>query len=125
MSRARLPLEISDYIVDLLPVRKRKTLKACCLVSKSWVPRARRKLFRGVTFRSLDDLKAWKDTFPDPFNSPARYTRTLSISCTQVIFAAAVKESDWIQAFCNVKHLSVGGTKHFHFWFLSQLLTRS
>ena len=126
MSRPRLPPEISNYIVDFLPVRKRKTLKACCLASKSWVPRARKKLFRGVTFRSPDNLKAWRETFPDPFDSPARYTHSLFIDCPQVIFAAVAGNSDWIQAFCNVVYLRVGsGTKHFPFWCLSQFLTRS
>ena len=110
MSRPRLPLEISDYIVDLLH-GQRQALKNCCLVSKSWVPRARNHLFGGVTFDSLIDLKAWKETFPDPLNSPAHCTHSLYIYSEEVLPAVVVREGDWIQAFSNVVCLDMSGTR--------------
>lgn len=111
MSCPRLPPEISDHIVDLLRGDP-KTLKICCLVSKSWVARARRQLFCDVDFNDLDDLKAWKKTFPDPGNSPALYTRWLWIGHAQVIPDAFAKESGWVQAFSNVVWLSLwNGTR--------------
>ena len=117
-----LPSEISDYIVDLLH-RDRKTLGACCLVSKSWIPRARKHLFHGVHFYSPRDIKDWKEAFPDPIDSPAYYTRDLFIWSTLVIPAAVVEGSGWIHAFSNVVRLRVWGTICLHFRFLPQLLT--
>lgn len=125
MSRSHLPQEISDYVVDLLHGES-KPLRNCCLVSKSWVPRARKHLFGEVAFRSLGDLKAWKESFPDPVNSPAYYTHSLFITCTRVISAAAVEESGWIRAFHNVVRLSVwDGMRDPRFCFLPQFLTCS
>lgn len=123
MSRSRLPLETSDYILDLL-CSEPETLKACCLVSKSWFPRARKQLFREVQFDFIEDVDAWKETFPDPANSPARYTRSLSIYCAEVIPTAVAEEGGWIQAFSNVVCLRVRGTRYFRFRLLPQLLTR-
>ena len=122
MSCPRLPPEVSEYVIDLLHSQP-ETLGGCCLVSKSWVPRARKHLFRHVRLRSFDDLKAWQKNFPDPANSPAYYTRSLFIGCAQVIPAAVEEEGGWIQAFSNVTCLSVSSTRHFRFWFLPQLLT--
>jgi hypothetical protein len=59
MSDPHLPPELSDYIVDLLHDQP-ETLKWCCLVSKSWVPRTRRHLFGDIAFRYIPDLEAWK-----------------------------------------------------------------
>lgn len=124
MSRSRLPPEVSDCIIDLLH-SEHKTLKVCCLVSKSWVPRVRKHLFAEVVLRSLDALEAWKQTFPDPVGSPGYYTRSLYISCPQVIFAAVVEENGWIRAFFNVVRLRVRGARYLCSRFLPQLLTRS
>ncbi|KAF9644347.1 hypothetical protein BDM02DRAFT_3103092, partial [Thelephora ganbajun] len=44
-----LPPETLDYIVDFLH-DNRETLEQCCLVSKSWVPRARKHLFADIKF---------------------------------------------------------------------------
>jgi len=93
--------EILDYIIDLLR-DKRKTLERCCLVSKSWVPRTRGHLFADIKFRSPSDLRAWRETFPDPANSPAYHTRSLL-----VVTAADAEEGGWIRTFHNVVRLEV------------------
>ena len=36
-----------------------ETLKRCCLVSKPWVPRIRKRLFAGIEFRSVAALELW------------------------------------------------------------------
>jgi hypothetical protein len=117
MSRSRLPPEISDCVVDLLH-DEREGLKKCCLVSKLWVARARKHLFNRVAFRSLDDLNTWKQTFPDPGNSPAYYTHSLVINYRRAISAAVVEEAGWIRAFSNVVRLEVRGTSCLRFYFL-------
>jgi len=101
--RSHLPLEILDYIVDLLH-NEPETLQQCCLVSKSWVPRTRRHLFADVSFRSLVDLRAWKGAFPDPANSPAYHVHSLLVSYPHSITA---KEGGWIRTFHNVVRLEV------------------
>ena len=67
-----------DRIIDLLH-DELETLKQCCLVSKSWVPRTRKNLFAEIEFRSESDLESWKKTFPDVANSPACQALTLSV----------------------------------------------
>ena len=124
MSWSRLPPEISDYVVDLLQ-DEAEALHECCLVSKSWTPRARKPLFGEVAFNSLVDLKVWKETFPDPLNSPAHYTRCLFINTEKVIPAAVVEESGLVQAFSNVVRLELWGMRYFRLRFLPLLLTRS
>jgi hypothetical protein len=74
-----LPPEILDFIVDHLRDEP-TTLKACCVVSKSWIHRTRKHLFASVEFRApKSHIELWKKTFPDPSNSPAHHTRSLSI----------------------------------------------
>ena len=73
-----LPPEVFDLIVDHLHCEP-TTLKACCLVSKSWVPRAQYHLFVDICFGSPISVQLWMKAFPDPSNSPAHHTRTLSI----------------------------------------------
>jgi len=98
-----LPPETLDTVIDHLH-DELAALKACCTVSKSWVPRTRRHLFARVEFNiSTSNLEAWKETFPDPSNSPAHYTRSLSIY-------GITDADDWIRAFLNVEHLLLQGT---------------
>ena len=104
MPNPRLPRETLDYITDLL-YDELETLRECCLVSKSWVPRARKHLFADLKFRSTDDLDSWKKTFPDPSNSPAHLTHTLTICCPQAVTAADVKAGGWIPTFSHVTRL--------------------
>ena len=99
MSSPTFPLEILDHIVDLLHDNT-EALKQCCLVSKSWIPRTQRHLFAHIQFLR-NRLKLWKVTFPDPTNSPAYHTRTLTICLS----AEGVEEGDWILPFSHVQRL--------------------
>ena len=107
MSNPHLPPEMLDHIVDLLH-NKPKALELCCLVANSWVPRTRKHLFADIKFDSAVDLKLWKKTFPDPSNSPARYTRTLFVDCPQAVTEADAGEGGWIRAFCRVSRFVMG-----------------
>jgi len=99
------PPEILDLIVDHLH-NEPATLKACCVVSKSWVPRTRKHLFAHVKFLvSKSNIELWKKTFPDPQDSPARHTRSLSISGIPFVTAADEGVGGWIRTFRNVVHL--------------------
>ena len=100
-----LPLELLDLIVDEL--RDESTaLKTCCAVSKSWIPRTRKHLFAHIKLNTRSShIERWKETFPDPSNSPARYTRSLYIRGIPIITPADTDASGWICAFHGVVHL--------------------
>jgi hypothetical protein len=99
------PPEILDIIVNQL--RDEPTaLKSCCVASKSWIHRTRIHLFASVEFRAPNShIKLWKKTFPDPSNSPAHHTRSLSICGLSAITAEDADASDWIRTFHNLVHL--------------------
>ena len=100
------PPEILDQIVDHLHDDP-AALGACCLVSKSWIPRTRMYLFTRVKFTSELPFGRWVKAFPNPPNSPAHYTRTLTVlSHRAAVTAVAV---DWIRAFHNIVHLHLYG----------------
>ena len=97
-----LPPEIHDLIVDFLH-DERVALNACCLVSKSWVPRARSHLFTHIELGAhLSRVSQWTTTFPDPSNSPGHYARSLTIHGSLTTTPLFV---NWIQAFSSVVHL--------------------
>ena len=96
-----LPPEILDLIVDFLH-DELGALKACCLVSKSWVHRIREHIFADVELSWESHIKLWKKTFPDLSNSPARYTRNLTIYTSQSLTSAG-----WIRAFSGLVRLEV------------------
>ena len=104
-----LPPELLDLIVDHsshLPT----TLKTCCLVSKSWIPRARRHLFAHVVFHSHEwssDIESWIEAFPDPLNSPAHHTRSLVISGFLAVIAATAHGHAWVRSFNSIIKLAV------------------
>ena len=106
MSNPSLPPEMLDHIVDFL-YDDIEPLSECCLVSKSWVPRARKHLFAKVQFYSLDDIKAWRETFPDPSNSPAHYTRILVVNCFRRATEQDPTEGGCIPAFSRVVQLDL------------------
>jgi len=60
--------ELLDLIVDHLR-GELTTLETCCVVSKSWVPRAQKHLFAHVEFH----VELWKKAFPDPSTRHLRY----------------------------------------------------
>jgi len=107
MSNPHLPPEMLDCVIDLLH-DETETLKQCCLVSKSWVPRTRNNLFADINFRSESELESWKKTFPDVANSPACQTRTLTVGCPWLVTASDAEEGGWIRAFSGVSSLHVG-----------------
>ena len=101
----RLPLEIRDLIIDQLHDEP-TTLKACCLVSKSWIPRTRRHLFARVVFDTVDHpFTSWLKIFPDPSNSPARHTRSLSIHRLPAVTTTDAGVAKCIRTFHNVVYL--------------------
>ena len=105
-SQPHLPQEIIDYIVDLLQ-DERKTLKQCCLVSKSWLPRTRKYIFRKIRFKSPADPTIWTRMFPDPTNSPGHLADSLHVACVEAIVDTIVKSCDWVWSFSNVVRLEV------------------
>ena len=105
-----LPPEILDLIVDHLggePI----TLKSCCLVSNQWVPRTRRHLFARVEFDpEKSPIESWMKTFPDPSNSSAHYTHSLSVSDLQNFTANGSSLRTWTRAFRNLEHMNINAT---------------
>ena len=101
-----LPPEILDLIVDHL-CDYQITLKACCVVSKSWIPRTRKHLFARIKFHTTKPhVRRWKKLFPDPSNSgsPAHHTRSLTF-CGLPVVTKKSGVGGWIRAFRNVVHL--------------------
>ena len=99
------PPEIVDLIIDR-PHDQPATLKTCCVVSKSWIPRARKQLFAHVEFHdSKSPIDLWKRAFPDSSNSPAHHIRSLFVDAS-VVDPGAV---NWIRTFHNVEHLKLSG----------------
>jgi hypothetical protein len=107
MSNSHLPAEMLDHVVDHLH-DARDALRNCCLVSKSWVPRARKHLFADIWFPTATRIQSWKATFPDPSTSPACYADALFIDCSQVVTAVDAEAGGWIRGFSRVEHLEVG-----------------
>ena len=101
MSNQHLPEELLDLIVDLLH-DERRTLRKCCLVSKSWIPRARKHLFANIELYGAKALQSWKTAFPDPSTSPACYVRILIAVCLPEIVTAGAEEGGCISTFTNV-----------------------
>ena len=104
-----LPPEILDLVIDFL-YDEPETLRQCCLVSKSWVPRTRKHLFAVIEFHTKDKIEAWRKAFPDPSDSPARYTQSLKITCPRAITEADGIEGGWITTFSRLEHLQVKGS---------------
>ena len=104
-----LPPEILDSIIDHLRDEP-TTLKACCVVSKSWIHRTRTHLFARVEFYDLKShVELWKKTFPDPSNSPAHHTRHLSVYGLSHVTAVDAEAGGWIRTFYNLVHLHLEG----------------
>ena len=101
-----LPAEMLDHVVDYLHDTQ-DTLRNCCLVSKSWVPRTRKHLFADIGFPTAKSLQSWKETFPDPSTSPAYYAKALSVGCFHLVTAADAEVGGWIRGFSHIVHLEV------------------
>ena len=114
MTLRSLPPELLDLIVDY-SCDQQATLRACCLVSRSWVPRARRHLFAHVVFDSdgcSSDIEPWMEAFPDPSNSPAHYARSLAIHGLTAVTAATTHGHAWVRSFHYIVKLAVDT----HWW---------
>ena len=106
-----IPPEIFDLIVDHLH-GKTITLKACCLISRSWVPRARRHLFAHVEFSSRRfPIRLWMNAFPDPSTSPGHHTRSLWLSDLDAIIAAGTSAQTWVHHFRLIEELEVANVR--------------
>ena len=107
MMSCLLPPEILDLIIDQLH-NEPTTLRACCLVSKSWIPRTRKHLFAHVEFDAEElTFISWMKTFPDPSNSPAHHTRILTV-CRPASATDTATDTDvtsCARTFHNVVHL--------------------
>ena len=99
-----LPPEIFDLIIDHLH-DDAIALRACCFVSKSWVPRTQRYLFAHIKFTTESSLESWMRTFPDPSNSPAHHVRTLSIRGIEVFASVNADGYVWLRSFNNTETL--------------------
>ena len=106
MPHPHLPPEICDSIIDLLH-NEPQTLGRCCLVSKSWIPRARKNLFAVIRFSSRAKIDKWKEVFPDPSNFPALYTHTLEVNYFTRDTSADVVEGGWIPNLSRVVRLEL------------------
>ena len=102
-----LPQESLDLVIDCLrddPI----ALKTCCVVSKPWASRARWHLFADVEFHPVKSpIESWMKAFPDPSNSPARYTRSLSIGVPSLLTSTNTDAHAWLRSFCRVVRLLV------------------
>jgi len=101
-----LPPEMLDLIVDFLH-NEPDALKACCLASKPWVHRTRQHLFVHVEFSLESHVKLWEGAFPDPSNSPACYTRSLTIRRSRVVTSVGRGVGGWIRTFSSIIRLHV------------------
>ena len=102
-----LPQELLDLVIDHLHDDP-AALKTCCIVSRSCVTPARKHLFAHVELcTSHSHPEVWKKTFPDPSNSPARYTRSLFIHGAHGNPTVDTGVDGWVRTFHNVTHLKL------------------
>jgi len=75
----RIPQDIIHEILDHLAARSDfRSLRACALLSKPWVPPCRRHLFYTVTINPRN-VGGWFKVFPVPEESPAHHVRDLRV----------------------------------------------
>ena len=96
-----VPPEICDLIIDHLHDDP-DTLRACSLVSKTWIHRSREHLFNEIEFQDKSQPLLWKTYFPKPSNSPAHHAKFLSFGSKTI--KAYVS---FIESFTNLTYLQV------------------
>ena len=106
MADPQLPPEILDYIIDFVRDEP-QTLKNRCLVAKSWVSRARKRLFSEIKIASLTHLEAWWRVFPDPDSSPGCYARCLIFISVGYIPSVVARGCGLVRPFSNVVRLNM------------------
>ena len=104
-----LPSELVDNIIDFLR-DETEALRQCCLVSRTWIDPTRKHLFNNVLFKKPKYLKAWRSTFRNPANSPAKYTRTLAFPHVEMV---TDEDASWIRMFTKVTHLELGSVARY------------
>lgn len=120
MVQPHITLDIVYHIMELLRDDPR-TLKECCLVSKSWTHSCQIHLFYDVAIKidSPQLLKKWGKTVRilDSGTSPACYVRSLKVDPTYLVTAEDGKVGGWIQPFANVVHLELPVVPIDEMWF--------
>jgi len=103
-----IPHDIINEILDhLASDSDLQSLRACTLVSKSWVQLCQRHLFHTALFTPANAYK-WLKTFPSQEESPARHVRDL---CLQIGEPARIPEKffECIPWFTDVDRMSLLG----------------
>jgi len=72
----RLPLELTDHMIGFLD---RKTLKACSLVCKNWLPSSRYHLFGHLCLKH-STLRSFLELLDSPLSTIANYIHTFEIN---------------------------------------------
>ena len=103
-----LPLEIFDLVINNLH-RQGPTIKACCLVSKSWALRIRKHLFAHIDFLSHESIGSWMEAFPDPLNSPAHHVHSIRIYAEALTAITSSNARPWLRSFRSVASLRLAG----------------
>jgi len=81
---ATTPQDIIDEILDHLAADSDfQSLRACVLVSRSWVPSCRRHLFHTADL-TRGKMEIWLYAFPVPEESPAHHFRALRLTITGI-----------------------------------------
>ena len=81
-----IPQDVIDEILPhLVTYSEFGSLRACSLVSKSWVPSCQPHLFHTAFFTS-DSVSGWLKTFLSPEDSPAHHVRDLRIQIGGLYF---------------------------------------
>ena len=103
-----IPLDIVDEILNHLAAGVfLGRLRACALVSKSWIPSCRQHLFHTVRFDSKT-VGRWLKTFPVPEQSPAHYVRDLHIWAERYGWAPE-NFFEHTPRFINVRSIRISG----------------
>ena len=106
----RTPQDIIDEILDHLAADSDfESLRACALVSRSWVPSCRRHLFHTADL-TRGRMDRWLYAFPVPEESPAYYVRALHISIEGINWFPD-EFFEHAPRFTNVRKLSLFGGK--------------
>jgi len=102
----RIPQEIIDEILGHLATDSdHQSLQSCALVSKSWAPSCRRRLFHTIHFTWVN-MDRWLEVFPVPEESPANHVKDL---CFTVRWHKSLLEAFSKYTFTNVESLTFTG----------------
>lgn len=108
-SRSQVPPELIDQIIDNIRSDER-TLAACALVAKSWLPRSRYYLFQNVKL-DKSNMESFISILSAPHRTIAPYTRHLELNVSGILGDKmwAVKAARRLRALAAVRSLSLRG----------------